>query len=56
MWLSGANSVAGSVRGKTNAQAKRQARTMTAKSTAQIVDFWTGKSFSAPKSRKRKTG
>lgn len=55
MWLSGANSIAGSVRGKASAEAKRQAKTMAAKSSAQIVDFWTGKSPAGSKPRKKKT-
>lgn len=54
MWLSGANSVAASIRGKANAEAKRQTKTIAAKSSAQIVDFWTGKSGAAPKARKKR--
>lgn len=54
MWLSGANAVAGSVRGKASAEAKRQAKTMAATTSAQIVDFWTGKSSAVSKPRKKR--
>jgi hypothetical protein len=53
MWLSAANSVAGSVRGKASAQAKRHANKMIADSNAQIIDFWTGKAARSPKAKKK---
>jgi hypothetical protein len=41
MWLSGANAVAGSVRGHASAAAKRQASTAAKRSQKQVADFWT---------------
>ena len=40
MWLSGANAMAGSVRGRATAQAKRQATTATAQAIQDIFDLW----------------
>ncbi|MBS1188579.1 MAG: hypothetical protein H6R10_371 [Rhodocyclaceae bacterium] len=40
MWLSGANAVAGSIRSRATAEAKRQAATMATRSAKQIADFW----------------
>ena len=41
VWLSGANSVAGSMRGHATAQAKRQTATALASATRTIFDAWT---------------
>lgn len=58
MWLSGANAVAGSIRGSATAAAKRQARSAMNKGVKQATDFWTGASMpatsAAPKKRKRR--
>ncbi len=40
MWLSGANSVAGSMRGKVTAEAKRQTRTAMTKATNNAFSMW----------------
>ena len=42
MWLSGANRVAGSVRGQVAAEAKRQATSAAEQATKDVVNFWTG--------------
>lgn len=52
VWLSSANKVMGSARGQATAAAKRQAATMQADATKQILDFWSGKS--APVTPRRK--
>jgi hypothetical protein len=41
MWLSGANAVAGSVRGKVTQQARRQGRAVARKATTTMLDAWT---------------
>ena len=53
MWLSGANAVMGSVRGRATAEGKRQAATMRTRGAKQIVSFWSG-ALKAPPSRKKK--
>lgn len=40
MWLSGANAVVGSLRGRAAAQAKRQAAIAMRKGTAQLARMW----------------
>jgi hypothetical protein len=52
MWLSGANAVAGSLRGRAAGQFKRQAGTAVTKVTKDVFDFWTA-SLMAPPARKR---
>ena len=42
LWLSGANSVAGSMRGHAAAQAKRQTTTAMTNATRTIFDAWVG--------------
>ncbi len=42
MWLSGANAVAGTARGRISAEAKRQASTVLTESSRQMLKFWTG--------------
>jgi hypothetical protein len=41
MWLSGANSVANTARGKLTSQAKRHAKATVAQATNNIFGFWT---------------
>lgn len=54
-WLSGANAVAGSVRGRATAAAKRQTRSAMNKGMKQATDFWTqALTPAAPKKRKRR--
>jgi hypothetical protein len=43
MWLSSANSIIGSARGKATAEIKRQATSAQADATRQIFDLWSGK-------------
>lgn len=54
MWLSGANAVLGSARGRASAAGKRQAATLMTRSTKQAMDFWTGALLAAPAKRRRK--
>jgi hypothetical protein len=41
MWLSAANTVAGTARSRLTAASKRQAATMMTRGAAQAADFWT---------------
>ncbi len=41
LWLSGANSVANTVRGKAASQAQRHAKATAAQATQNVVSFWT---------------
>ena len=55
MWLSGANSIAGSARGRAIATSKRQASTMITQSANEVVRFWTaGLTAPTPKKKKRR--
>ena len=54
MWLSGANAMVGSARGRATAAAKRQASRMVNKSTGQVVDAWF-KAWTPPATRKKKS-
>lgn len=55
MWLSGANSVAGSLRAQAAGQAKRQAASATTKAVNDLVGLWfAGVTPPATKSRKRR--
>lgn len=55
MWLSAANTVAGSARSRATAEAKRQARSAMTKSMKQATDFWTDAlTPAAPKKRKKR--
>jgi hypothetical protein len=55
LWLSGANSVAGSMRGRATAQAKRQTATAMTNATRTIFDAWTGAMApSLPAKRKKR--
>ncbi len=53
MWLSGANSIAGSARGRAIAASKRQASTMMTRGANEVVRFWTG-ALTAPTPKKKK--
>jgi len=55
MWLSGANAALGSARGRTTAQAKRQATTMMSEAAKQLVRFWNGASIERAASEERKS-
>ena len=56
MWLSGANSVANSARGRIAAEAKRQSTTAITKATHDMFSLWTGAVTSAttPKRKKKR--
>lgn len=55
MLLSGANAIAGSVRGHATAHVKRQMAAAVKQSTKQVTDFWTnGLAPVKPRRRKRK--
>jgi hypothetical protein len=58
MWLSAANSAAGSMRSRATAQAKRQATAAMNKATKDMVDAWAGMltplAPAPPKRRKRR--
>ena len=56
MWLSGANSVANSARGRIAAEARRQSSTAINKATQDMFAFWTGglSSTARPKPKKRR--
>lgn len=57
MWLSAANAAAGSLRGRATAEGRRQATTVMAAATKQVIDAWTGALLPAPAkttTRKRK--
>jgi hypothetical protein len=53
MWLSGANAVAGSVRGKATAYARKQAASAMTQGTKAVTDFWMD-ALLPPKPGKRK--
>lgn len=55
MWLSGANSVANSARGRITAEAKRQSATAIAKATHDVFDVWAG-ALTPAATPKRKKG
>lgn len=48
MWLSGANAVAGSMRGKATAQAKRQTSAAITDATRYIFSLWAGTLAASP--------
>jgi hypothetical protein len=54
MWLSAANSVAGSARGRAAAEAKRQAATMMSEGTKQVANFWGNALMPRPPAKKKK--
>ncbi|WOB09219.1 hypothetical protein [Piscinibacter gummiphilus] len=54
-WLSAANRTTGAARGHATAAANRQAASLQADATRQIVDFWAGNWLATPApSRRRK--
>ena len=53
MWLSGANAVAGSARGRVKAASKRQAATMMTSGASLMADFWRN-ALSVPPPRRKK--
>jgi hypothetical protein len=53
MWLSGANAVAGSVRGHATAAAKRETATAVRRGNKQVADFWTS-ALTPPKPARKK--
>jgi hypothetical protein len=55
IWLSGANAIAGSARGRATTATKRQTRSVMTKGMKQVTDFWTGGlTQAAPKKKKRR--
>lgn len=54
LWLSGANAVVGSARGKAATQARRHANAAAAKATRDAVDLWLGVWFAKPPPRRRR--
>jgi hypothetical protein len=55
MWLSGANAVAGSLRGHAAGQIKREAGTAMTKATNDVFDFWTAGLMAPPTKKRRRT-
>ena len=55
MWLSGANAVAGSMRGQAAAQAKRHTTATVTAATQEIFKLWSGALLQAPASSRRKS-
>ena len=55
IWLSGANSMANSVRGRIAAEARRQSATAITKATNDMFNLWTGgmAATTTPKRKKR---
>jgi hypothetical protein len=53
MYLSGANAVAGAMRGRISSAIKRQATTSLTRTTKQLADAWTDV-FLAPSTKKRR--
>ena len=54
LWLSGANAVLGSTRGRATAEARRQAAAMTNRAISETVRFWTAAVTPPRKKRSRK--
>ena len=54
MWLSGANSVANSARGRIAAEAKRQSTTAITKATNDMFSAWAG-ALAAPKPKRKRS-
>ena len=54
LWLSGANTVAGSMRGRAAVQAKRQAAAAMTNATRDILSFWTGVLVPSPPVKRKK--
>jgi len=54
MWLSGANAVAGSARGRIAAEAKRQSMIAVNKAASDMFTMWTGATAGSRASKRRK--
>jgi len=54
MWLSGANAVAGSLRGQAVAQGKRNATVAASKVARDVIDVWSGASLAPAAKKKRR--
>lgn len=54
IWLSGANAVAGAIRGRATMEAKRQMRSTMTKGMKQVTDLWTGSMTVAPKKKRKR--
>ena len=54
MWLSGANSVANSARGRIASEAKRQSTAAVSKATNDMFSLWTGTLTSAASPKRKK--
>jgi hypothetical protein len=54
MWLSAANSIAGSARGQAAGQVKRAGRAAASKATSDWIDLWTSPSRTAVKRKRRR--
>jgi hypothetical protein len=52
MWLSGVNTVAGSVRGHAMSELQRQQAKMISDATRQVTQFWTGAALMQPAPRR----
>ncbi|TFZ04492.1 hypothetical protein [Ramlibacter rhizophilus] len=52
MWLSAANSAAGTVRARASGAARRQGAAVQAQATRQVVDFWLGAPTQKPVRKK----
>lgn len=52
-WLSAANKAAGTARGHATAAAKREISTAQNEIAKQVTDFWTGKSATTQRKKKR---
>jgi hypothetical protein len=55
MWLSGANAVIGSARGRAAAESKRQSKAVVTEGTKQFVDLWTGAMAPPDKAKRRRS-
>jgi hypothetical protein len=54
MWLSGANAVAGSMRGHAAAQAKRQTKSAMTNATKTVFDAWADALAPAPRAKRKR--
>jgi hypothetical protein len=54
LWLSGANRVAGSMRGQVSAQAKRQSATAMTNATKDMFNLWGGSFAASPPAKRKK--
>jgi len=54
MWLSGANAIAGSARGRVTGEASRQAATMMTSAANQVASFWGGALTAAARQKRKR--